>query len=250
MATFETGQPDQGQIIAMGGGAGSDGDDLRLYRYILAQSGQANPAICFLPQASGESAEYVIRFYAAFSQLSCRPSHLSLFDPPTADLDSYLLENDVIFVGGGNTRSMLALWREWGLDQNPPPGLAAGDRAGRVERRVDLLVRVGGHRFDPRSADSAGLPGLFAGKQLSALRWRARASAGVPSAAGRGEPAGRVCRRRWRRPAFSRPPAGADYFGPSGWPGVSRRPGRWGGGGRAAGGRSFAGRLSGAARFS
>ncbi len=117
MATFETGQPDQGQIVAMGGGAGSDEDDLRLYRYILAQSGRANPAICFLPQASGESPDYVVRFYAAFSRLSCRPSHLSLFDPPTADLDSYLLKNDVIFVGGGNTRSMLALWREWGLDQ-------------------------------------------------------------------------------------------------------------------------------------
>ena len=93
MATFETGQADQGQIIAIGRWRRrSDKDDLRLYRYILAQSGQPNPAICFLPQASGESPEYVVRFYAAYSQLSCRPSHLSLFDPPTADLDSYLLK--------------------------------------------------------------------------------------------------------------------------------------------------------------
>ncbi|MEW5876432.1 MAG: peptidase E, partial [Candidatus Zixiibacteriota bacterium] len=32
-----------------------------------------------------------------------------------ADLRSYLLRQDVIYVGGGNTRSMLAVWREWGL---------------------------------------------------------------------------------------------------------------------------------------
>jgi peptidase E len=39
-----------------------------------------------------------------------------LFRPSTADLETYLLAQNVIYVGGGNTRSMLALWREWGLD--------------------------------------------------------------------------------------------------------------------------------------
>jgi peptidase E len=48
--------------------------------------------------------------------LDAVPSHLSLFRPPTADLESFLLEKDVIYVGGGNTKSMLALWRAWGLD--------------------------------------------------------------------------------------------------------------------------------------
>jgi dipeptidase E len=46
-----------------------------------------------------------------------RLSTLSLFTPHTADLESFLLGQDVIYVGGGNTRSMLALWREWGLDR-------------------------------------------------------------------------------------------------------------------------------------
>lgn len=27
-----------------------------------------------------------------------------------------VLEQDVIYVGGGNTRNMLVLWKEWGLD--------------------------------------------------------------------------------------------------------------------------------------
>jgi peptidase E len=29
---------------------------------------------------------------------------------------SFVQDQDVIYVGGGNTRSLLALWREWGLD--------------------------------------------------------------------------------------------------------------------------------------
>lgn len=105
------------QIIAMGhGGFSMNPDNLALDRYICEQAGKARPKVCFLPQASGEAANYIINFYKAFTTLDAVPSHLSLFHPPTADLASYLLEKDVIYVGGGNTKSMLALWREWGLD--------------------------------------------------------------------------------------------------------------------------------------
>ncbi len=105
------------QIIAMGGGGFSmEPDNPALDRYIRDQSGKAHPKVCFLPTAGAESPEYIIRFYEAFTALECHPSHLSLFSLPTADLRSFLLAKDVIYVGGGNTRSMLALWREWGLD--------------------------------------------------------------------------------------------------------------------------------------
>ena len=106
------------QIIAMGGGGFSmEPDNLALDRYVLAQTGKARPRVCFLPTASGDAEGYVVNFYTAFTQLDCQPSHLFLFRVPTADLTSFVLEKDAIYVGGGNTRSMLALWREWGLDR-------------------------------------------------------------------------------------------------------------------------------------
>ena len=106
------------QIIAMGGGGFSmEPDNLALDRYVRDQTGKAHPRACFLPTAGAESPEYVIRFYEAFTALECRPSHLSLFSLPTADLRAFLLEKEIIYVGGGNTRSMLALWREWRLDE-------------------------------------------------------------------------------------------------------------------------------------
>lgn len=105
------------QIIAMGGGGFSmEPGNLALDRYVLRQTNIKRPAICFLPTASGDADNYVLNFYKAFSTLDCQPTYLSLFRPSTADLESYLLAQNVIYVGGGNTRSMLALWREWGLD--------------------------------------------------------------------------------------------------------------------------------------
>lgn len=104
-------------IVAMGGGGFSmEPDNLLLDRYVLALAPQPTPTVCFIPTASGDSEGYIARFYAAFAALPCTPTHLSLFKPPAADLRSFVLAHDVLYVGGGNTRNMLTLWRDWGLD--------------------------------------------------------------------------------------------------------------------------------------
>ncbi|MFY0742352.1 Type 1 glutamine amidotransferase-like domain-containing protein [Solibacillus silvestris] len=105
------------QIIAMGGGGFSmEPDNPLLDRYILKEAKTANPKICFLPTASGDSEQYISRFYSFFNDQNCDPSHLSLFNPPSRDLESFVLEKDILYVGGGNTKNLLALWKEWGLD--------------------------------------------------------------------------------------------------------------------------------------
>src|SRR5947209_2619586 len=100
------------QIIAMGGGGFSmEPDNLALDHYIVSQAKVDRPKVCFLAQASGESERYILNFYKAFTRLGCIPSHLSVFDANAADIESFLSEHHVIYVGGGNTKSMLALWR-------------------------------------------------------------------------------------------------------------------------------------------
>jgi len=106
------------QIIAMGGGGFSmEPDNPLLDEYFLKQTGKRNPRVCFVPTASGDADSYVVKFYATFTKLRCRPSHLSLFRPPSGDLENFVLDKDAIYVGGGNTKSLMALWREWGLDR-------------------------------------------------------------------------------------------------------------------------------------
>jgi peptidase E len=68
-----------------------------------------------VPTASGDAVRYVANFYRAYRELDCRPSHLTFFER-TPDLRSMILEQNVIYVGGGNTKSMLAVWKEWGFD--------------------------------------------------------------------------------------------------------------------------------------
>jgi peptidase E len=102
-------------IVAMGGGGFSmEPDNPALDLFILQQARRANPSVCFLATASGDAESYIDSFYTAFRKLPCRPTHVPLF-ARTPDLHTVLLEQDVIYVGGGNTKSMLAVWREWEL---------------------------------------------------------------------------------------------------------------------------------------
>ena len=104
------------QIIAIGGGGfGRVIKDLKIEKYIKSQSAKPNPKICFIPTATGDDQGYIDNFYKAFNELGCETSHINFFKR-TIDLKSHILNQDIIYVGGGNTKSMLAVWKEWGLD--------------------------------------------------------------------------------------------------------------------------------------
>ena len=106
-----------GQIIAIGGGGfGRNPKQNKIEKYILDQSGNKNPNIVFIPTASAEDKGYIVNFYSCFSKLQCKPSHINFFQR-TPRLDSIINKADIIYVGGGNTKSMLAVWREWKLDK-------------------------------------------------------------------------------------------------------------------------------------
>ena len=86
-----------------------------LDEYILRQSAARVPKICFIGTASGDAEGYIERFYQFFKQYDCVQTHLSLFRPPSRDLESFVLAQDIIYVGGGSTKNLMALWKEWGL---------------------------------------------------------------------------------------------------------------------------------------
>lgn len=103
------------QIIAIGGGGfASEPDNPRLELYLLAQTRKRSPSVCFVPTATGDASIYIAKFYAVFSKYRCRLTHLPLFER-TLKLRELLLVQDLIYVGGGNTKSMLAVWRDWDL---------------------------------------------------------------------------------------------------------------------------------------
>ena len=109
--------PNSRNIIAIGGGGfGANPGQGIIENYILKQTKKKNPRICFIPTATGDNEAYKVNFYSTFTNLNCYPSHLDFFKR-TPDLNELILNQDAIFVGGGNTKSMLAVWKEWGLDK-------------------------------------------------------------------------------------------------------------------------------------
>ena len=105
------------RILAIGGSSVMPtSTDWPLNQYLLDLSGRERPRICFIGTASGDDASYQAGFYATFSR-SAETTHLTLFDRRVDDIGALLLEQDVIFVGGGNTANMLAIWRLHGVDK-------------------------------------------------------------------------------------------------------------------------------------
>ena len=105
-------------ILALGGGGiASVPYNALLDDFILGLSGKRRPRICFLATASGDAEVYIQRFYKAMSHQKCEASHLGLFTLAYPDTAELLLRQDVIYVGGGNTANMLAIWRIHGIDR-------------------------------------------------------------------------------------------------------------------------------------
>jgi dipeptidase E len=107
------------RLALLGGGFSTDDDGL-LDDWILGHARTARPRVCFLPTAGGDAVGYAEKFLAAFEpRENCVPSVLSLFRRELDDeaLRTHVLEQDVVYVGGGNTANLLAVWRTHGVDR-------------------------------------------------------------------------------------------------------------------------------------
>lgn len=111
-------------IVALGGGGFSmEPENSLLDDFVLSLSRRQPARVCFLPTASGDSATYIAKFYRAFAD-RCVASDLTLFGSSvlprrpsrSEELAAFVKEQDVFYVGGGNTVNLLTVWRAHGLD--------------------------------------------------------------------------------------------------------------------------------------
>src|ERR1700712_5613901 len=101
------------QIVAFGGGGFSmEPKNPLLDDYVAGLVRRRRPKVCILPTASGDADHYIVRFYKAFGARGCQTSHVSLFrrDGGAPDIRAHLLEQDLIYVGGGSVISLLGAW--------------------------------------------------------------------------------------------------------------------------------------------
>ncbi len=120
--TSPTASPEDRLIFAMGGGGFTmEPDNPLLDDFVLSLAPRAprEPRILFLPTASGDTTAQINAFYARFSGRACVPEHLSLFRLREIErpLEEIVMAQDVVYVGGGSMRNLLAIWRAHGLDR-------------------------------------------------------------------------------------------------------------------------------------
>ena len=104
------------KIIAIGGGGFTHHSDESLDQFVLDQSKKINNKIGFLATASKDDKEKISSFYKRFGNIESELSHFNL----TLDVDGFsewILEKDIIYIGGGNTVFMLEIWRKYKLEQ-------------------------------------------------------------------------------------------------------------------------------------
>lgn len=121
-------------IIAMGGGGFMmEPDNPRLDAHVLEATGADAPSVCLLPTACGDRESTIEDFHRVLAALGARTSELRLpwtpdpdgppelgrpaGAPNVPDVRAHLGAQDAIYVGGGNTRRMLAVWRAFGIDE-------------------------------------------------------------------------------------------------------------------------------------
>jgi peptidase E len=101
-----------------GGGFTMEPDNPALDDFVLSLIDAPAPRILFLPTASGDLTAQITGFYGRYGR-SAAATHLSLFRRHGAarSLAEIVLEQDVIYVGGGSMRNLLAIWAAHGLDE-------------------------------------------------------------------------------------------------------------------------------------
>jgi dipeptidase E len=111
----------QRRIVAIGGGKFCD----ELAQFLLELTGRERPRALFIGTAMAEDPAITLRIYDQFGGMA-EISRLEFFPWPPEDLRDVVLGSDLIFVGGGNTANMLAIWRVHGVDDLLREALDAG----------------------------------------------------------------------------------------------------------------------------
>ena len=89
-------------------------------RHFVELTGKENPKICLLPTASGDDKRWIKVWHELGEKFGFesydQPMFISSFDQDKT-FEEVLLNMDAIYVSGGNTLAMLAVWRVHGVDR-------------------------------------------------------------------------------------------------------------------------------------
>ena len=109
-------EKEMGRIVAIGGFGSGNG--ICLDKHAVEMTGKAHPNVLYLPTAGSDGVENIENATNKFGSLGCCVKPLCLITEryTEEELDSLFAWADMIYVGGGDTISMMKVWRTHGVD--------------------------------------------------------------------------------------------------------------------------------------
>lgn len=132
------------KIVAIGGGVVGAGETLSIDRELVSLAARSDPRVLFIPTASDDSPEYYEQVAFTYRRLGCELDALWLWgeDASNEAAARKIGRADAIYVGGGNTKKMIARWRELGVDSMLATHLDAGRPVGGVSAGAICWFKV------------------------------------------------------------------------------------------------------------
>ena len=102
------------RLIAIGGGGFTHGSDPVMEDFILAQVTVTKPRVGYIGTANHDDPVRVAAFHSRFDAVTRSHSHLPT-GAKASDVQNWLAQLDIVYVGGGNTIHLREHWRTSGI---------------------------------------------------------------------------------------------------------------------------------------
>ena len=106
-----------GRVVAIGGGELDNTHGIN--KYIVELADKKKPNLLFIGTASYDAEGYISAIRTEFESLGCvvRALCLTMTAYNDEEIDGILNQADIIYVGGGDTRTMMETWKQYSLDK-------------------------------------------------------------------------------------------------------------------------------------
>ena len=93
--------------------------NLKFTQYVADLTEKENPHILYLPTASGDHEDNILRWESLCKAIGVEPHIMRVWVDSSAEqtFEQMIKQADAIVIGGGNTLNMLGIWQAQGIDQ-------------------------------------------------------------------------------------------------------------------------------------